>query len=149
MTAPKMACACPPAVLPPPAGRRALWIVSALVALLWSLPGFALPLGDSGRGQGLYERCLACHALRYNRTGPKHCGLLGRRAGSLPGFDFTRALRDSGIVWTAETLDRFLAAPLEMVPGTAMTYDGLKDARERADLIAFLAEARPGSALCE
>lgn len=128
-----------------PNAARAL---AALLALLWTAPAFALPLGDSGRGQTLYERCLACHALDYNRTGPKHCGLLGRQAGSLPGFDFTPALKNAGIVWTAKTLDRFLASPLAMVPETAMTYDGIEDAQERADLIAFLALARPGSPLC-
>ncbi|HEX4883591.1 MAG TPA: hypothetical protein VFX05_05595 [Casimicrobiaceae bacterium] len=89
----------------------------------------------------MYGRCVACHALAYDRTGPRHCGLLGRRAGSVPGFAYSDAMRRSGIVWDAAALDRFLAAPLRAVPGTSMGYAGIADARERADLIAFLAAA--------
>ena len=96
--------------------------------------------GDPARGEQLYARCLACHALEYDRVGPRHCGLLGRRAGSVPRFDYSAAMKQSGIVWTARTLERFLAAPLEMVPGTTMTYAGVADAKERADLIAYLEE---------
>jgi len=99
--------------------------------------------GDATRGEQLYARCAACHALEYDRVGPRHCGLLGRRAGSVPGFDYSAAMKKSGIVWTARTLDRFLAAPVRTVPGTTMTYAGVADAGERADLIAYL-----GSTTC-
>lgn len=103
----------------------------------------AMP-GNPGRGAAIYERCQACHSLERNRTGPRHCGLLGRSAGSVATFRrYSAALRDSGIVWDAESLDRFLAAPLEAVPGTRMGYAGVKDPQERADLIAFLAAAGP------
>lgn len=97
--------------------------------------------GDPARGEQIYSRCLACHALAYDRVGPRHCGLFGRLAGSVPGFDYSPAMKKSGIVWTAKTLDRFLADPLRTVPGTTMTYAGIKDARERADLIAYLGGA--------
>jgi cytochrome c len=93
------------------------------------------------RGEALYARCAACHALSYNRVGPKHCGLFGRRAGSVPNFDYSPAMKQADIVWNAHTLDDFLASPLKAVPGTSMTYDGVPDARERADLIAYLREA--------
>jgi len=100
--------------------------------------------GDAARGAAIYERCQACHALERNRTGPKHCGLLGRPAGTAPGFrGYSAALKDSGIVWSAESLDRFLADPLGSVPGTRMGYAGVKDRQERADLIAYLAAAGP------
>jgi cytochrome c len=98
--------------------------------------------GDAQRGAAIYERCQACHSLERNRTGPKHCGLLGRRAGSVADFHgYSAALRDSGIVWSRESLDRFLADPRGTVPGTRMGYAGVKDDQERADLIAFLAAA--------
>ena len=89
---------------------------------------------------------MACHAIDANRTGPQHCGLFGRRAGTAPGFDgYSQALRASGIVWDAKTLDVFLKDPLGTVPGTAMFYAGVKDDAERADLIAFLrAATQPG-----
>ncbi len=101
----------------------------------------ALAAGDPLRGKEIYARCLACHALAYDRVGPRHCGLLGRRAGSVPGFAYSSAMKKSGIVWSKKTLDRFLADPTHTVPGTAMTYAGVADAQERADLIAFLAAA--------
>ena len=102
----------------------------------------AIARGDPANGERIYERCLACHALQYDRTGPRHCGLFGRKAGSVPGFDYSEAMKRSGIVWDAATLDRFLANPLGTVPGTTMGYAGIADARERADLMAYLGQAK-------
>lgn len=93
------------------------------------------------QGEQVYARCQACHSLDVDRTGPHHCGLFGRRAGSVPGFDYSEAMKQSDIIWTARTLDRFLADPQAMVPGTAMTYAGVKDPGERAALIAYLEKA--------
>lgn len=97
--------------------------------------------GDPAAGKTVYDRCLACHALAYDRTGPRHCGLFGRRAGSVKDFAYSEALKRSGIVWNERTLDRFLASPLTAVPGTAMGYSGVTDRKERADLIAWLKRA--------
>jgi cytochrome c len=102
--------------------------------------------GDARAGEAIYARCLACHALAYDRTGPKHCGLFGRRAGSEPGFRYSEAMRRSKIVWNEKTLDRFLADPLKALPGTAMGYAGVKDRNERADLIAYLRQANDSPA---
>ena len=98
------------------------------------------------RGEQIYTRCAACHAIESNRTGPQHCGLFGRRAGTAPGFSgYSKAMRDSKIVWNARSLDHFLQDPMKAVPGTAMGYAGVKDPKERADLIAWLSVAtRPG-----
>jgi cytochrome c len=99
----------------------------------------ALAAGDPKAGEAVYSRCLACHSLEYNRTGPRHCGLFGRRAGAEPGFEeYSPAMKRSKLVWNEKTLDRFLANPLKAVPGTTMTYAGVPDAQERADLIAYL-----------
>jgi cytochrome c len=94
-------------------------------------------------GQVVYERCLACHALSYDRTGPRHCGLFGRRAGSVAGFPYSEAMRRSRIVWNEKTLDLFLANPTRAVPGTSMGYAGVRDPAERAALIAYLKQACP------
>jgi cytochrome c len=118
------------------AARAALSLAFAALAPL------ALAAGDARRGEALYARCAACHALGYDRTGPRHCGLLGRRAGTVRGFGYSSALKRSGIVWNAAALDRFLADPMRAVPGTSMGYDGVKDARERSDLIAYLDAAQ-------
>lgn len=96
---------------------------------------------DAARGAQVYERCAACHALETDRTGPRHCGLIGRRAGSVPGFPYSPAMRRAGFVWNGKTLDRFLRSPTTAVPGTSMGYDGIKDDGERRDLILFLREA--------
>lgn len=97
--------------------------------------------GDARTGEEVYSRCLACHALAFDRTGPRHCGLFGRHAGSVPGFAYSDEMKRSKIVWNAATLDRFIADPVKVMPGTAMGYAGVKDARERADLIAYLKAA--------
>ncbi len=114
--------------------------LAAALALL--LPGAAAAKGDAARGEQLYARCAACHALERDRVGPRHCGLVGRRAGSVKGFDYSQAMKNSGVVWNAKTLDRFLANPPGALPGTTMTYAGVSDAQERADLIAYLASAK-------
>ena len=111
----------------------------AILAFAIAMPAGAA--GDATAGEAIYSRCLACHTLAYDRTGPRHCGLIGRRAGSVEGFPYSEAMKRSSIVWTAQTLDRFLANPLQAVPGTTMGYAGIDDARERADLIAWLIEA--------
>lgn len=104
--------------------------------------------GDPARGEALYGRCQACHALAYNRTGPMHCGLFGRRAGSVVGFTYSAAMVESRIVWDAASLDRFLADPTGVVPGTSMGYAGIDNAQERADLIAWLKQATATASEC-
>lgn len=111
------------------------------VALVLGGPGAlspALAAPDAQRGAVVYARCAACHALAFDRVGPRHCGLLGRRAGSVQGFAYSAAMKQSAIIWGEKSLDRFLAAPMKAIPGTTMTYDGVPDRLERADLIAYL-----------
>jgi cytochrome c len=98
----------------------------------------ALATGDPKAGEAVYSRCLGCHALEYNRTGPQHCGVIGRRAGTAAGFEYSPGMKKSKLVWNEKTLDRFLADPLKTVPGTTMTYAGVPDSQDRADLIAYL-----------
>lgn len=126
-----------------PLQARALAAVAlALVAGAPSAAPQVVPLqGNPENGATIYERCAACHALAYDRTGPRHCGLFGRRAGSVQGFAYSSAMKRSKIVWNEKTLDRFLASPLTVVPGTAMGYAGVTNQKERADLIAYLKQA--------
>jgi cytochrome c len=120
---------------------RALLGIAGAVA---ALAAQAAP-ADLKLGQSVYARCAACHSLRFDRTGPRHCGLFGRRAGSVPGFEYSAAMKRSQIVWNATTLDRFLAAPTKAVPGTSMTYAGVPDPAERTALIAYLKAANGGA----
>jgi cytochrome c len=114
--------------------------VLAAVVISGILPAFAA--GDAGRGAQVYNRCVACHALASDRVGPRHCGLVGRRAASVPGFLYSDAMRTSRLTWDEKTLDLFLAKPMAVVPGTTMTYDGVPDPKDRADLIAYLKQAK-------
>jgi cytochrome c len=127
---------------------RPAWFAGLLaVASLGALAAPPLPRGDAAAGERIYERCIACHSLDRDRTGPRHCGLIGRRAGGLASFEaYSPAMKKSRIVWSAATLDRFLANPTGVVPGTAMGYAGIPDARERADLIAYLVRANASPA---
>jgi cytochrome c len=121
---------------------------SFFLAALLALPMALLAAGDPKRGEEIYSRCAACHSLDYNRTGPKHCGLFGRKAGSAPDFQYSVAMRRSSIVWNEKTLDAFLANPMQYVSGTAMGYAGIPDKQERADLIAYLKMANASKELC-
>jgi cytochrome c len=97
---------------------------------------------DASRGRELYEaRCGACHSIEADRVGPRHAGVFGRRAGSVRGFDYSPALAASNVVWNAATLERWLADPEALIPGQRMNYR-VAEARDRADLVAFLRGAK-------
>jgi cytochrome c len=94
--------------------------------------------GDATRGKMVFEkRCSICHSMTKNQQGPQLAGLLGRKAGSVARFQYSSALRKSGLTWTEETLDKWLTAPDTLVPDTAMDYR-VRDAEERRDLIAYM-----------
>jgi cytochrome c len=107
--------------------------------LLAALPAGAA--GDPAKGEKLYVRCQGCHSVDTNRVGPRHQGLFGRAAGSLEDYNYSDAMKASGVVWDETTLDKFLTAPREYINGTKMPFAGMKDPQERADLIAWLKQA--------
>jgi cytochrome c len=104
--------------------------------------------GDSARGEQVFQRCYACHSIAPDETaavqGPSLFQIVGRAAAAIPGFDYSEAMREkaaAGLVWDAATLDRYLADPEAVVPGTRMSVPPMRDQQERADLIAYLARA--------
>jgi cytochrome c len=102
-------------------------------------------------GKNLFRaKCVACHSVACNRSGPKLEGLFGRQAASVSDFkDYTAQLRASGIVWTEETSDAFLRDPDKLVPGTLMSVIGRIDsAKDRKDLIAYLRREDRSFDLC-
>jgi cytochrome c len=120
--------------------RRSL--LAALLAAAICEAGAA----DAGRGEQLYEaRCGGCHSIDTDRVGPRHAGLLGRKAGSIEGFDYSPALRAAGFTWDGERLGRWLADPEALVPGQRMNVS-VGHIADRADLIAYLARAGRSSA---
>jgi cytochrome c len=101
------------------------------------------PKGDAKRGEKVFENCRACHAPdgAANEVGPGLRGVFGRKAGEREDFRYSPALKRSGITWTPQTMDTFIADPQKAVPANRMPYDGLPDARDRADLIAYMLQA--------
>jgi cytochrome c2 len=96
--------------------------------------------GDPARGEQRFVDCAACHAPQPGvaNVGPSLQGVFGRKAATLADFRYSPALKRSGITWTPETLDTFLADPQKAVPNNRMPYAGMPNAADRADLIAFL-----------
>jgi cytochrome c len=98
--------------------------------------------GNAATGAALFNRCTLCHSPAKgggNRLGPNLFGVVGRKAGTFPGFSYSAAMKNSGIVWTPAKLDAWLAAPQQVVPGNNMPFAGIADAPQRADLVAYLA----------
>jgi cytochrome c len=99
-------------------------------------------VGHAEAGQRLYEaQCLQCHALDHHRIGPLHRGVVGRLAGTAPGYEYSSGLKKSGLRWTPDNLDRWLRDPDAFVQNQQMDYQ-VGDAQERADLIAYLKTLR-------
>ena len=101
----------------------------------------ALAAGDPDRGEKVYEGCQDCHSIDKNDVGPRHRGVFGRKAGSLPDFDYSPALKNANVVWNEETLDKWLTNPQAFLPGARMFYH-LGSPGDRADVIAYSARAR-------
>ncbi len=96
-------------------------------------------VGDAAAGEELFlDRCAMCHVAEGGGQGPSLKGLYDRKAGSVPGFAYSAALKASGVIWTGPELDRFLANPIVAIPGTAMPIT-VPDPKQRADLIAYFA----------
>ena len=124
-------------------------LVIAAIATSISLSPALAQQGDVARGQRDFRACAPCHSLEPNRnmTGPSLADLWGRKAGGLSSFDrYSDALKSSGIIWDDRALDGWLTDPDRLVPDNEMPFEGIKDGRVRADLLAFLKEAtKPGA----
>jgi len=98
---------------------------------------------DVKRGEKLFEECRACHAVErgINGVGPDLHGVFGRRAAALEEFRYSPALKKSGITWTRQTLDAYVADPQKAVPANRMPYGGMPEAKDRADLLEYLQQA--------
>jgi cytochrome c len=97
--------------------------------------------GDVSRGQVVFNQCAVCHdthAATAPNPGPDLHGVVGRRAGSLPGYRYSRAMRNARRSWTEAALDAYIADPQTAVPGNTMPFPGIADATQRRDLIAYL-----------
>jgi cytochrome c2 len=122
-----------------------IWkVTSATVLLLASaLVSTARAEGDLARGEALFKECAACHKLDagVNEVGPSLHGIFSHKAAELGDFRYSPAMKRSGVTWTPETLDKYLADPQAFIPANRMPYAGLSNAADRADLIAYLQKA--------
>ena len=117
--------------------------VAAMAGVLLLIPVAAR--ADAARGQQVFQRCAACHSVAPTATalpGPNLKGVIGRRAGTLAGFEYSSAMVDAGksenVVWTRDALDKYLTDPDDVVPGTAMRLNFQLTADERRDVIDYL-----------
>jgi len=112
---------------------------AALFALTHAMPTRA----DTASGKSDFAVCSACHSTTgSDGIGPHLNGVVGRKSGSVPGFNYSRAMKQANIVWDDQTLATFLANPQATVPGNHMPFSGLQDPTQRSDVIAYLKSLR-------
>jgi cytochrome c2 len=123
------------------ASMRATALIGSIMLL--AAAGAARADGDPARGEKRFEECATCHTTEpgVNNVGPSLSGLFKRKAGEIADFRYSPALKKSGITWTPQALDTFIADPQKEVPGNRMPFAGMPDAGDRADLIAYLQKA--------
>lgn len=124
-----------------------------LAAILFSLAALpAMAEGDAAKGEKVFKKCAACHSVQDgapSKAGPNLHGVVGRISGTLEGFSYSAAMTKSGAeghVWTPEEILKFVENPKQVIPGTRMTFAGLKKPEERADVLAFLQANSPAPA---
>ena len=123
----------------------ALCAIAFVLSLLSGFPQASQAAEDASGQLAFNNACRTCHIMREgdNRLGPNLHKIIGRKAGSLPDYAFSSAMKEAGFVWDAEKLDRFIANPDEVVPGNNMKpYGGLSSSEDRKKIIAFLAQGR-------
>ncbi|MBZ0261465.1 MAG: cytochrome c family protein [Hyphomicrobiales bacterium] len=116
------------------------WLFSLAAAVMMVMPAVA---GDAALGQKVFNKCKACHEASdvKNKVGPGLKGLFGRKAGSVEGYAYSEAMKNSGITWDEDTLKAYLADPKAIVPGGKMSFAGLKKEEELENIIEYLEQA--------
>lgn len=118
-------------------------LYAMLAGLMLAVASPVMADGDAEEGKKVFRKCQACHKLAPGQhgIGPSLAGLFGREAGKVPGFDYSEAMRQSGVVWSEDSLEKFLAEPRSFIPGNKMPFAGVRDEEQREDLIAYLEQA--------
>ena len=118
--------------------RRHLVVLVGTLAILTNGASTA-SAADVAHGEHVFGACAACHAKDHtNRSGPGLEGVVGRTAGTVPGFHYSHAMKSVGLVWDDQHLDAYLTSPQKAVPGNTMPFAGIANAQDRADLISYL-----------
>ena len=119
---------------------RIILALAAAAAIASTLATPAQAAGDAAAGKVIFNRCLVCHTIEPGKwkIGPSLWGVVGRHSHSLPGFNYSTAMKNYNVVWEPDTLDHYLTAPMKVVPGTRMIFPGLPNPTDRANVIAYL-----------
>jgi cytochrome c len=132
------------------ASRSARHVLVAVVAITgYGASTLAFGLGDLARGVRAFQACMACHSTKAGEhlTGPSLANVWQHRAGTVAGFHrYSDAMKHVELVWTEETLDTWLSSPEMLIPGTSMTFAGLRESKDRQDVIAYLKAVSEGKA---
>jgi cytochrome c len=123
--------------------RRDVFSVTSLFAVMISS---CCAAQDAGTGKSSFGKCLPCHSIgsgARNKLGPELNGLNGRKAGSVPDYNYSEANKHSGITWSEETFREYIRDPKGRVPGTKMTFAGIKNEKEIVDLWAYVSQFQP------
>ena len=121
---------------------KKLTILAAVFAALALSAGNA-SAADAAKGKKVYNKCKACHALKAgkNKVGPTLHGLFGRKAATVSGFKYSKAMKASGVTWDEKSLRAYLKKPRKFIKGTRMAFAGIKKKKQMDDLVAYLKEA--------
>ena len=119
-----------------------IYFMIALLSVGWLTMLSTGAVAEEPRETLFKKNCAICHTLEAgkNKIGPSLAGVVGRKAGSVPGFAYTAANKNSGDIWDAQTLDTYLTDPRKFIPGTKMVFGGLKNPDDRKALIEYLKE---------
>lgn len=115
-------------------------MIAVLMTLFVTFPSVA---ADAAAGALVFKKCAACHSIGPGATtkvGPELNGVVGRTAGTLPGYNFSAAMKNSGLTWDPTTLFTYLHGPQKLVPGTKMTFPGLASDDDVNNLISYLSQ---------
>ena len=116
-----------------------VWLYIVTIAV-FGIPVHAQAMGDTMKGKETFHQCSACHSITLNENlnGPSLAGVFGRKAGTAIGFNYSRAMRESGITWNENNLEQYIENPQKMFPGSFKTFGGIKDIESRNSLIAYI-----------
>jgi cytochrome c len=117
--------------------------LSTLIVIASAAASSAAPAQDVAAGKTSFNKCLACHAVgegAKNKVGPVLNGLAGRKSGTVEGYSYTEANKNSGITWDEASFKDYIKDPKAKIPGTKMVFAGIKNEQEAGDLWAFLAQ---------
>ena len=121
--------------------KNYVFVSAAVAGLLFAAPAQA---NDAAAGEKVFKKCKACHYVdrKKNKSGPHLVDIVGRSAGAVEGFKYSKAMAESGLVWDEATLAGFLAKPKKYLKGTKMSFVGLKKESDIANVIAYLKSAK-------